>query len=157
MPIPNLWRWLPIFWKIFKGSFKKIHFRGYTVNIKERKIIQIDSLRWTNRKIQPLIKLQKCCLKIHRQPLKPFFLERKQFYANCYGVWLAAEMCSYLINLPEISDKHNAFIAYNLLERKLIPLVLYWRSDERNCLCGFLNSFVDKWFQKVQVFQAVST
>ena len=44
--------------------------------------------------------------------------ERKQFYDYSCGVWLSAEMFSYLINLPEISDRYNAFnIAYNLLEQ----------------------------------------
>ena len=33
------------------------------------------------------------------------------------GVWLVAGMSPYLKNLPEISDKQNAFkISYNLLE-----------------------------------------
>ena len=45
----------------------------------------------------------------------------KQFDANSCGVWLVAAMSSYLINLPEISDKYNAFeIAYNFLERNPI-------------------------------------
>ena len=36
-------------------------------------------------------------------------------------MWLVAGMSSYLINLPEISDRYNAFdIAYNLLERNRI-------------------------------------
>ena len=46
---------------------------------------------------------------------------RKQFDANSCGVWFVAGMSSYLINLPEISDRYNAFdIAYNLLERSPI-------------------------------------
>ena len=53
--------------------FNGVHIQGYIVNIKEHKIIHIDSLRWANRKIQPLFKLQKCCLKIHSQPSNPFF------------------------------------------------------------------------------------
>ena len=58
---------------------------------------------------------------IHSQPLNPFFSERKQFDANSCVVGLVAGMPSYLINLPEISDRHNAFnIAYNLLERNPI-------------------------------------
>ena len=33
-------------------------------------------------------------------------------------MWLVAGMSSYLINLPEISDRYNAFdIAYNLLDQ----------------------------------------
>ena len=53
------------------------------------------------------------------------FLEKKnktkQFDANSCGVWLVAAMSSYLINLPEISDRYNAFeIAYNFLERNPI-------------------------------------
>ena len=48
-------------------------------------------------------------------------LKRKQSDANSYGIWLVAGMSSYLINLPEISDRHNTFdVAYNLLERNPI-------------------------------------
>ena len=47
--------------------------------------------------------------------------KKKQFDANSCGVWLVAAMSSYLINLPEISDRYNAFeIAYNFLERNPI-------------------------------------
>ena len=46
------------------------------------------------------------------------FSERKQFDANSCHEWLVTGMCSYLINLPEISGRYNAFdIAYNFLER----------------------------------------
>ena len=56
------------------------------------------------------------------QPTFEFlFSERKQFDANSCGVWLVAGMSSYLINLPEISDRYNAFdITYNLLEQNPI-------------------------------------
>ena len=60
-------------------------------------------------------------MKIYSQPLTSFFEKKKQFDANSCGVWLVAAMSSYLINLPEISDKYNAFeIAYNFLERNPI-------------------------------------
>ena len=37
------------------------------------------------------------------------------------GVWLVTGMSSYLINLPKILDRYNAFdITYNLVERNLI-------------------------------------
>ena len=49
------------------------HFQGYTISIKEHKIIHIDSLRWDQPKIQSLLKLQKCCLKVYTQPSNPFF------------------------------------------------------------------------------------
>ena len=50
-----------------------------------------------------------------------FWKKTKQFDANSCGVWLVAAMSSYLINLPEISDRYNAFeIAYNFLERNPI-------------------------------------
>ena len=86
-----------------------VHFQGYIVNIKEHKIIQINSFGGTNQKTQPLFKLQKYYLKIQSQPLNPFFLKRKQFNVNSCGVWLVAGMSSYLINPPEITDLHNAF------------------------------------------------
>ena len=61
-------------------------------------------------------------MKIYSQPLTSFFeKKKKQFDANSCGVWLVAAMSSYLINLPEISDRYNAFeIAYNFLERNPI-------------------------------------
>ena len=59
------------------------------------------------------------------QPTFDFLFRKKnktkQFDANSCGVWLVAAMSSYLINLPEISDRYNAFeIAYNFLERNPI-------------------------------------
>ena len=44
-------------------------------------------------------------------------MERKQFDANSCGVWIVAGMSSNSMNLPQISDKCNAFdIACNLVE-----------------------------------------
>ena len=66
-------------------------------------------------------------------------LERKQFDANNCVLWLVAGTSSYLINLLEISDRHNAFdIAYNLLDLILLskklkacsrsfPLKIRWK------------------------------
>ena len=116
MLIPNRWCWPPIFWKIFKTSWKEniiciplsigVHFQGYIVNIDKHKIINIDSLRWNppvNQNSQPTFE----CL----------FSKRKHFNANSYRVWLVAGMYSHLINLREISDRYNGFdITYNLLE-----------------------------------------
>ena len=61
----------------------------------------------TNRKIQPQFKLQKFCLKICSQHLNFFFSERKQSDANICGVWLVAEMSSYLMNLQEINFRQT--------------------------------------------------
>ena len=56
-------------------------------------------------------------------------------------------MSSYLINLPEFSDRYNAFdIAYNLLERNpiiqkvesFVPTNFYGRSDEKIVSANFL-------------------
>ena len=97
-----------------------VHFQGYIVNIKEQKIVHIDSLRWDQTKIQPLFKLQKYCLKIQSQVLNSFFRKENSLTLTT-SVWLLAGMSSYLINLPEFSDRYNAFdIAYNLLERNPI-------------------------------------
>ena len=49
-------------------------------------------------------------LKIHSQPLNLFFSERKQIDGNSCGVQLVAGMSSYLINLPEITDRRNPII-----------------------------------------------
>ena len=61
--------------------------------------------------------MQKCCLENSQPTFEHLFSERKQFDGNSCGASLVARMFSYLMNLPEISDRYNAFdIAYNLLE-----------------------------------------
>ena len=56
----------------YPQSMVFIHFQGYIVNIKEHKQFTLINFTGTNRKLQPLFKLQKCCLKIHSPPLNPF-------------------------------------------------------------------------------------
>ena len=100
----------------------------------------------TKRKIQPLFKLQKYCLKIQSQALNPFFRKESSLILTT-SVWLLAGMSSCLINLPEISDRYNAFdIAYNLLERNhiiqkvksFVPTNFFGRSDEKIASANFL-------------------
>ena len=67
----------------------------------------------------------------------------------------------YLINLPEIC-RHAIFLKSATVCKNEIVLsksgmleltVLYWKSDKKKkCLCGFHDSGVDKWSQKVRVF-----
>ena len=55
------------------------------------------------------------------QQFVSLFSERKQFDANSCDVWLAEGMSLYLINPPEILDRHNAFdIACSLLAQNFI-------------------------------------
>ena len=93
-----------------------VHFQGYIVNIKEHKIIHIDSLPWDQPKNPTSLQIAKILLETSKPIFESLFSERKQFDANSCGIWLVAGMPSYLINLPEISHRYNAFdIAYNLL------------------------------------------
>ena len=103
---------------IFIPPFDGVYFQGYIVNITKHKIIHVDSLRWDQPKNPTCIQTAKMLFE-NSQPTFEFpFSGKKTIYANSCGVWLVAGMSSYLINLPEISDRHNAFdIAYILLER----------------------------------------
>ena len=82
-----------------------VHFQGYIVNIKEHKIIQISSLRWNQPENPTSFQIAKMLFKNSKQTFESLFSERKQFDANSCGVWFAAGMSLYLINLPEISDR----------------------------------------------------
>ena len=98
-----------------------VRFQGYIVNIKELKIIHINSFRWDHPKNPTSLQIAKVLFENSNPTFESLFSERKQFDANSCGVWLVAGMSSYLINPPEISDRCNAFdIAYNLLERNPI-------------------------------------
>ena len=56
-----------------------------------------------------------------RPKFESLFSERKKCDASSCGAWLVVRMSSYLINLPKISDRYNAFDnAYKLLERNPI-------------------------------------
>ena len=103
---------------ICKPHCNGVHFQGYIVNIKEHKIIHIDSLCWDQPKNPNSIQTAKLLFENSPPTFESIFSERKKFDTNSCGVWLAAGMSSHLINLPEISYRYNAFnIAYNLLER----------------------------------------
>ena len=94
----------------------------------------------------------KMLFKNSQPTFESLFPERKQFDASSCGAWLVAGMSSCLINLPEISDRYNAFnIAYNLLGRNPIIRKVESLSPEfstedqkiKNWLCGFSNSCFD--------------
>ena len=119
---------LPYFEKYLKPPEKKnviciplcdgVHFQGYIVNVKELRIIHIDSLRWDHPKKPTSLQIAKILFENSNPTFESLFSERKQFDANSCGVWLVGGMSSYLINLPKISDRYNAFdIACNFLER----------------------------------------
>ena len=81
-----------------------VHFQGYIVNIKEHKIIQISSLLWNQPKNPTSFQIAKMLFENSKLAFESLFSERKQFDANSCGVWFAAGMSSYWINLREISD-----------------------------------------------------
>ena len=82
-----------------------VHFQVYIVNIKEHKIIHIDSLCWDQPKNPTSFQIAKMLFENSKPTFESLFSERKQFDANSCGVWFATGMSSYLINLPEISDR----------------------------------------------------
>ena len=124
---------LPYFKKYLKESHVKdkdilclpvcngVHFQGYVVNTKEWKIIYDDSLQWsttnnpTSKCIAQILLLDECKIKFEL-----LFTKRKQLDENSCGAWLAAGICSHILNLPpELTDREHAFdICYSLLEHK---------------------------------------
>ena len=121
---------LPYYKKYIKESLVKdkdilclplcdgVHFQGYVVNTEERKIIHVDSLRWTT----PNNPTSKCIAQILfpgecKITFESLVMEGKQLDANRCGVWLVAGICFHVLNL--VTDKEHAFdICYSLLEHK---------------------------------------
>ena len=119
---------LPYFKKYSKPPEKKnvicihlcdwVYFQDYIVNNKEHKVINIDSRCWDQTENPTSLQIAKILSENSKSTFESHFLERKQFDAYSCGLWLVVGMSSYLINLPEISDRYNAFnIANNLLEQ----------------------------------------
>ena len=99
-----------------------IHFQGYIINIKDKKIIPVDSLRWKTAEISTAKKIVDLFFKDGGVSYESLFRSRKQFDSNSCGAWLIAGMCSYVTELPELIDRKDAFdICYSLLGR--IPKV----------------------------------
>ena len=96
----------------------EVHFQDYIVNINEHKIIHIESLRWDQPENPTSLQIAKIVFKNSNPTSESLFSERNQFDANSCGVCLVAGMSSDLLNLPETSDRYNAFdITYNSLEQ----------------------------------------
>ena len=115
---------LPYFKKYLKESHVKdkdilcfppcdrVHFQDYVVNTKERKIIHVDSLRWstpnnpTSKCIAQILFSDECKIRFESLVMER---KRKQLDVNSCGVWLVASICSHLLNLPELTDREHAF------------------------------------------------
>ena len=127
-----------------------VHFQGYIVNMIKHEIIHIDSLRWDQPKNPTSIQIAKMLFENSLSTFESLFLGRKQIDANSCGVWLVAGVSSYLINLPEISDRHNTLnIAYNLLERhpiiqKVESLTPQFSTEDQMKKITSANSCVEK-------------
>ena len=93
----------------------------------------------TNWKIQPLFKLQKCCLKIHSQPLKPFCQKKKTI--SCRQLRCIACGWNFFV-----FDKFSRYFRHQFFRTKsyypknwkLAPTLFHWRSDEKNYSVDFL-------------------
>ena len=91
---------LPYFEKYLKPPEKKnviciplcdgVHFQGYIVNIKELKIIHIDSLRRDHPKNPSSLQIAKILFEIQIQPLNPFFRRENNLMLTAVvcGLWL---------------------------------------------------------------------
>ena len=95
-----------------------VHFQGYIVDIKKSKVIHVDSLRWDAAENATAIKIAQVLFGDSNASYESFYQSRMQFDTNSCGIWLVAGMCSFVIGLPEVIDRDNAFdICFSLLEQ----------------------------------------
>ena len=91
---------LPYFEKYLKPPEKKnviciplcdgVHFQGYIVNIKEHKIIHIDSLHWDQPENPTSLQVAKILFENSKSTFESLCSEKKQLMltAVVYGLWL---------------------------------------------------------------------
>ena len=91
---------LPYFEKYLKPPEKKnviciplcdgVHFQGYIVNIKEHKIIHIDSLRWDQPKNPTSLQVAKILFESSKQTFESLFSKKNivMITAVVYDLWL---------------------------------------------------------------------
>ena len=99
-----------------------IHFQGYVVNSKEKRIIPFYSLRPNYSKNPTSEEIATILFGKVDVLYGSYFTERKQFEANSCGVWLTAAITSFTLQLPVVTDRNHAFdIYYSLLECETPP------------------------------------
>ena len=96
-----------------------VHFQGYVVDVCNKTIVHVDSLRNNNSKNATSKAIATTLFDDENINFKSYFKRRVQFDSNSCGVWLVAGIASYVHALPLPSGLDDAFdIAYSLLERK---------------------------------------
>ena len=96
-----------------------VHLQGYIVNIKEHKIIHIDSLRWDQLKNLTSIKIAKMLFENSQPTLNLFFRKEDSLMltAVVYDLWLE---CLRINKSSRNFRQTQCDIAYNLLEQNPI-------------------------------------
>ena len=96
-----------------------IHFQGYVINIKERNVVHVDSLR-PNASDNPTAQMiAKILFDSDNVSFESAFKQHVQFDCNSCRVWMVSEMASYVLGLPEVTRRDYSFdICESLVERK---------------------------------------
>ena len=96
-----------------------VHFQGYIVDVCNKTIVDVQSLRNNNSKNATSKAVATTLFDDENINFKCYFKRRVQFDSNSCGVWLVAGIASYVHALPLPSVLDDAFdIAYSSLERK---------------------------------------
>ena len=101
-----------------------VHFQGYVVDVCNKIIVHIDSIRNNSSKNATSKATEATLFDDANINFKFYFIWRIQFDSNICGVWLVAGIIPYVHALPLLLRLDDAFdIAYNSLERKAkIPI-----------------------------------
>ena len=99
-----------------------IHFQGYVVNSKEKRIIYFDSLRPNSAENPTSEEIATILFGKVDVLYESYFTERKQYDTNSCGVLLTAVITSFILQLPVVTGLNHAFdICFSLLERETPP------------------------------------
>ena len=113
-----------------------MHFQGYVVDVCNKTIVHIDSLRNNNSKNATSTLIATILFDHENINFKSYFKQRVQFESDSFGVWLVAVTFSYVHALPLPSGLDDAFdIANSSLERKTeihssVPTSSNWKNKD---------------------------
>ena len=113
-----------------------VHFQGYVVDVCNKTIVHINSLRNNNSKNATSTAIATTVSDDENINFKSYFKQRVQFESDSFGVWLVAGIFSYAHALPLPSGLDDAFdIAYSSLERKTkihspVPTSSNWKNKD---------------------------
>ena len=131
MHFTNRWISLPFFKKDVKKSqienknflcislCDAVHFQGYVVDVCNKTIVHVDSLRNNNSKNATSKAIATTLFDDENINFKSYFKRTVQFDSNNCGVWLVVGIAPYVHALPLPSGLDDTFvIAYSSLESK---------------------------------------